>query len=246
LLFHLNVIAPPFIRRALLLNRRYDYQAPVRAGGDAMYTLYSMRRSGNCYKVRLALSQLGIAHELVEVDILRGETRTPEFLALNPSGHVPLLKVAPDRYLPESNAILWYLAEGTPLLSDDPIKRATALQWMFFEQHALEPNLGAAWFWLVLVRGGRELQQHALEDWMEEGHRALGVMEKHLAKQDFLADGRYSIADIALYAYTHIAEQCDFDLGPFPAVRDWLDRVAAQQNHVAMDWHPDAAMEAAQ
>ena len=149
-----------------------------------MYTLYSMRRSGNCYKVRLALTQLGLAHELVEVDILQGETRTPEFLAMNPSGHVPLLKVAPDKYLPESNAILWYLAEGTPLLSDDPIERAATLQWMFFEQHALEPNLGAAWFWLVLIKGGRDLQQHALEDWMEEGYRALGVMDKHLAQQD--------------------------------------------------------------
>ena len=158
-----------------------------------MYTLYSMRRSGNCYKVRLALTQLGLAHELVEVDILQGETRTPEFLAMNPSGHVPLLKVAPDKYLPESNAILWYLAEGTPLLSDDPIERAATLQWMFFEQHALEPNLGAAWFWLVLVKGGRDLQQHALEDWMEEGYRALGVMDKHLATAGF--PGRRPLLD---------------------------------------------------
>ena len=211
-----------------------------------MYTLYSMRRSGNCYKVRLALAQLGLAHELVEVDILQGETRTPEFLAMNPSGHVPLLKVAPGKYLPESNAILWYLAEGTPLLSDDPVERAATLQWMFFEQHALEPKLGAAWFWLVLVKGGRELQQHALEDWMEEGYRSLGVMEKHLSKQDFLADDHYSIADIALYAYTHVAEHCDFNISEFPAVRDWLDRVAAQPNHISMDWHPSAAMVAAQ
>jgi glutathione S-transferase len=163
---------------------------------------------------------------------------------MNPSGHVPLLKVAPEKYLPESNAILWYLAEGTPLLSDDPVERAATLQWMFFEQHALEPNLGAAWFWLVLVRGGRDLQQYALEDWMEEGYRSLGVMEKHLAKQDFLADGRYSIADIALYAYTHVAEQCDFNISEFPAVRDWLDRVAAQPNHIAMDWHPTAMVAA--
>ena len=118
---------------------------------------------------------------------------------------------------------------------------------MFFEQHALEPNLGAAWFWLVLIKGGRDLQQHALEDWMEEGYRALGVMDKHLAQQDFLADDRYSIADIALYAYTHIAEQCDFNVSEFPAVRDWLDRVTAQPNHVSMDWHPTtASMVAAQ
>ena len=203
-----------------------------------MYTLFSMRRSGNCYKVRLALAQLGIRHHLVEVDILRGDTHTPDFLAKNPNGQVPLLEVAPGKYLPESNAILWFLAEGTPLLSDDPIERATTLQWLFFEQHALEPNLGAAWFWLVLVKGGRELQQHALEDWMEEGYRAFGVMEKHLARQPFLVDGRYSIADVALYAYTHVAHQCGYDLARFPAIRDWLDRVAAEPEHIPMDWHP--------
>ena len=206
-----------------------------------MYTLFSMRRSGNCYKVRLALAQLGIRHHLVEVDILRGDTHTPDFLAKNPNGQVPLLEVAPGKYLPESNAILWFLAEGTPLLSDDPIERATTLQWLFFEQHALEPNLGAAWFWLVLVKGGRELQQHALEDWMEEGYRAFGVMEKHLARQPFLVDGRYSIADVALYAYTHVAHQCGYDLARFPAIRDWLDRVAAEPEHIPMDWHPELA-----
>jgi glutathione S-transferase len=136
-----------------------------------MYTLYSMQRSGNCYKVRLALAKLRIPYELVEIDILKGESRTPEFLAKNPSGHVPLLEVEPNRYLPESNAILWYLAGGTPLAPDDKIHRAEALRWMFFEQHSLEPNLGAAWFWLTLVKGGRDLQVHALEDWMEQGYR---------------------------------------------------------------------------
>jgi glutathione S-transferase len=205
-----------------------------------MYTLYSMRRSGNCYKVRLALAQLGTDYDLVEVDILKGESHTPEFLAMNPNGQVPLLQVAPGKYLPESNAILWFLADGTPLLSNDPIERAATLQWMFFEQHALEPNLGAAWFWLVLVKGGRELQSHAFEDWMEEGYAALGSMEKHLSRQSFLADDRYSIADIALYAYTHLAHECDFDLRQFPAIRDWLDRVEGQPGHVAMEWQPEA------
>jgi glutathione S-transferase len=205
-----------------------------------MYTLYSMRRSGNCYKVRLALAQLGTDYDLVEVDILKGESHTPEFLAMNPNGQVPLLQVAPGKYLPESNAILWFLADGTPLLSNDPIERAATLQWMFFEQHALEPNLGAAWFWLVLVKGGRELQSHAFEDWMEEGYAALGSMEKHLSRQSFLADDRYSIADIALYAYTHLAHECDFDLRQFPAIRDWLDRVEGQPRYVAMEWQPEA------
>ena len=118
-----------------------------------MYTLYSMQRSGNCYKVRLAFSKLGIPYRLVEVDILKGETRTPEFLAKNPSGHVPLLEVAPRRYLAESNAILWYVAGGSPLAPEDRIDRAEAMQWMFFEQHSLEPNLGAARFWLTMVKG---------------------------------------------------------------------------------------------
>jgi glutathione S-transferase len=205
-----------------------------------MYTLYSMQRSGNCYKARLALAQLGADYKLVEVDILKGDTRTPQFLAINPDGRVPLLEVAPGRFLPESNAILWYLGGGTPLAPEDRIDRAEALQWMFFEQHSLEPNLGAAWFWLVLVRGGRELQTHALEDWMEKGYQALGVMEKHLARHDFFAAGHYTIADIALYAYTHIAHECDYDLGGFPAVRAWLHRVAEQPGHVAMDWQREA------
>ena len=200
-----------------------------------MYTLYSMRRSGNCYKVRLALAQLDIAHELVEIDILKGETRTPEFLAMNPSGHVPLLRVADHRHIAESNAILWYIAGHTPLVPDDRADRAEMLQWMFFEQHSLEPNIGAAYFWLTLIKGGRDLQQHALEDWMQEGYRALGVMEKHLTRHDFFAANTYTIADIALYAYTHMAHQCDFDLSLFPAVRSWLARVADQPGHVAMD-----------
>jgi glutathione S-transferase len=203
-----------------------------------MYTLYSMQRSGNCYKVRLAFAQLRIPYELVEIDTLQGESRTPEFLAKNPDGHVPLLEVATGRYLPESNAILWYIGDGTPLVPADPIDRAEALQWMFFEQHSLEPNLGAAWFWLTLVKGGRELQLHAVEDWTEQGYRALRVMEKHLETDDFFANNRYTVADIALYGYTHIAHECGFELAGFPAIRAWLKRISDQPGHVTMDWHP--------
>ncbi|HEU5017858.1 MAG TPA: glutathione S-transferase family protein [Pseudolabrys sp.] len=210
-----------------------------------MYTLYSMQRSGNSYKVRLALAHLGLDYRLIEVDILRGESRTPEFLAKNPNGQIPLLEVAPNRYLAESNAILWYVAGGTPLVPKDPIARAEALQWMFFEQHSLEPNIGAAYFWLVLIKGGRELQRHALDDWMENGYHALAVMEAHLGRHRFFVEDRYTVADIALYAYTHMAEQCDFDLTRFPAIRDWLSRVEDEPGHVAMAWQPDA-MEAAQ
>jgi glutathione S-transferase len=204
-----------------------------------MYTLYSMQRSGNSYKVRLALARLGIPYRLVEVDILQGESRTPEFLAKNPNGQVPLLEVAPGRYLAESNAILWYVAIGSRLAPEDRIERAEALQWMFFEQHSLEPNIGAAYFWLGLIKGGRELQSHALEDWMENGYRALRVMESHLAKHDFFVAGHFTVADIALYGYTHVAEQCDFDLAGYPAVRRWLARVEAEPGYVPMEWQPE-------
>ena len=207
-----------------------------------MFTLYSMRRSGNCYKVRLALAQLGIAHELIEMDILQGETRTPEFIAKNPNGHVPLLEVAPNRFIAESNAILWYVAGQSHLAPTDRIERAETLQWMFFEQHSLEPNMGAAYFWLTLVKGGRELQQHALEDWMEAGYRALGVMEGHLTRNHFFAANRYTIADIALYAYTHMAHLAEYDLTRFPAIRSWLARVEAQPGYVAIDHTSDEAI----
>jgi glutathione S-transferase len=203
-----------------------------------MYTLYSMQRSGNCYKVRLALAQLRIPFRLVEVDVLKGENRTPEFREKNPSGRVPLLEVAPTRYLPESNAILWHIARGTPLAPADPFDCAEALRWMFFEQNSIEPSIGAAYFWLSLVRGGRELKVHAIESWSEVGYQALGVMEEHLETHRFFAADRYTVADIALYAYTHIADDGDFDLTGFPAIRSWLKRVADQRRHVDMAWTP--------
>jgi glutathione S-transferase len=204
-----------------------------------MYKLYSMQRSGNSYKVRLALALLNIPYRAIEIDILRGESRTPEFLAKNPSGQVPLLEVAEGRYLAESNAILWYVAGGSSLAPDTQIERAETLQWMFFEQHALEPNIGAAYFWLSLVRGGRSLQTHALEDWMERGYAALQVMENHLKDHPYFATGRLTVADIALYGYTHVADRCDFDLETFPAIRTWLGRVEQTPGFVDMEWRPE-------
>ncbi len=208
-----------------------------------MYKLYSMQRSGNSYKVRLALALLNIPYETAEIDILRGESRTPDFLAKNPSGQVPLLEVGSGRYLAESNAILWFISIGSSLAPEDRMDRADALRWMFFEQHALEPNIGAAYFWLALVRGGRELQTHSLEDWMERGYNALKVMENHLDHHDYFAAGQITIADIALYGYTHLAETCDFDLTAFPAIRAWLNRVEHTPGFVAMDWRPDDAID---
>lgn len=207
-----------------------------------MYKLYSMQRSGNSYKVRLALALLNIPYEAVEIDILRGESRTPEYLAKNPSGQIPLLEVD-GRYLAESNAILWFVAAGTPLSPEQRIERAEALQWMFFEQHALEPNIGAAFFWLSLVRGGRELQTHALEDWMERGYAALQVMENHLKTHQYFAAGQLTVADIALYGYTHVADRCDYDLSTFPAIRAWLRRVEQTPGFVPMDWQHGTEVE---
>lgn len=206
-----------------------------------MYTLYSMQRSGNCYKVRLALAQLALPYRLIEIDITQGESRTPDFLAINPNGRVPVLEAAPGRYIAESNAILWYLAGGTALAPEDRIERAEALQWMFFEQNSLEPSLGAARFWLTMVKGGRDLQRHALENWMERGYAALAVMEKHLSRHRFFAADRYTIADIALYAYTHVAHESDFDLTSFPALRAWLKRIAAEPGHIRIDFNRRAA-----
>ncbi len=203
-----------------------------------MHTLYSMQNSGNCYKLRLAMSQLGLPFQIVDVDILKGETRTPEFLAVNPNGKVPALKLDTGEILSESNAILFFLAEGTNLLPDDRFCKAEMLQWMFFEQYSHEPYIAVARFWLKIRKGGRELQAHMLDNWWERGYEALGVMERHLETHDFFAADRYSIADIALYAYTHVAEDGEFDLSDFPKINAWMERVRAQPDHVPMDWRP--------
>ena len=199
-----------------------------------MYTLYSMQRSGNSYKVRLALAQLGLDYRLVEVDILKGESRTPEFLAKNPSGQIPLLEVMPGRFIAESNAILWYVAGGTALAPDDRIDRAETLQWMFFEQHSLEPNIGAAYFWLALVKGGRELQQHALEDWMEAGYR-VARRDGKSPQASRLLRGR-SLHDRRHCALCLYASRARVRLQPLaiPGDPDWLDRVEAVPGHVTM------------
>ena len=151
------------------------------------------------------------------------------------------MKSLPIVISPSSNAILWYVAGGSTLAPEDRIARAEALQWMFFEQHSLEPNIGAAYFWLALIKGGRELQSHALEDWTENGYRALGVMETHLTRHRYFVADHFTIADIALYAYTHVAHQADFELSRYPAIRTWLDRVADEPGYIPMDWQPELA-----
>ena len=192
--------------------------------------LYDHLESGNGYKVRLVLTQLGIPFERVELDIERGETRTPEFLAKNPNGRIPLLEYAPGRYLAESDAICCYLADGTPLLPDDRLERAEVLQWMFFEQYSHEPYIATSRHWILT--GKADERRELLEAKREPGYAALGVMERRLDGRAFFVGGRYSIADVALYAYTHVAHEGHFDLARYPRVRAWLARVAAEPRHI--------------
>jgi len=227
-------------RRAATERRRFN-SLGSRSRGAAMITLHSDQTSGNCYKVRLLAAQLGLELRIVDVDVLKGESRTPAFLMLNPAGRVPVLELPGGRVLAESNAMLCYLAEGSALMPKDPFERARVLQWLFFEQHSHEPAIAAARFWLSQVRGGRELKRYMLDEWMERGYQALSVMERHLSRRPFFGEERYSIADIALYAYTHVAHEGEFDLATFPAVRDWLARVAAQPGHVDIGWRPSGA-----
>jgi glutathione S-transferase len=196
-----------------------------------MLRLYDYLPSGNGYKVRLLLAQLARPFELVQLDIVKGETRTPEFLAKNPNGRIPLLEVAPGEFLAESNAILFYLADGTPFLPDDRWARAQVLQWMCFEQYSHEPNIATVRFWVHYLEMTPE-RRAAIEQKRPLGYAALDVMERHLASRAFFVDDRYSIADIALYAYTHVAGEGGFDLERYPAVRAWLGRVRAQPRHV--------------
>ena len=198
-----------------------------------MYKLYDYRPSGNGYKVRLLLSHLGIPYDYVEKNIIRGETRTPEFLAINPNGRVPVLEIEPGVCLAESNAILIYLSEGTAFLPADRLERASVMQWLFFEQYSHEPNIATSRFILTYLQKGDEYWE-ALEKKRELGYAALGVMEKRLAEHPFLVGDRYTIADICLYAYTHVADEGGFSLEAYPGIRAWIDRIQTQPNHVSI------------
>jgi len=198
-----------------------------------MTTVYGMKTSGNCYKVQLALEQLGQPYRWIEIDSAAGETRTPEYLARNPNGKVPLLELDDGRHLAESNAILCYLADGSPLLPDERWQRAQCLQWLFFEQYSHEPYVAVARF-ICLWLPEDHPRRAELPRLRERGEQALGVMEKHLATQPFFVAGGYSVADIALFAYTHAAADGGFDLSRYPAVEAWLERVRSQPGFVPM------------
>ncbi len=195
-----------------------------------MLRLYDHLESGNSYKVRLLLTQLGIPFERIELDIRRGESRTPDFLRKNPSGRIPLLELEDGTFLSESNAIQFFLADGTDFLPRDRLSRARVLQWMFFEQYSHEPYIAVPRFWIHCGLG--EQKRALIDEKREQGYAALRVMEQALDGRRFFVADRYSIADIALFAYTHVAHEGGFDLSAFEAVRAWLKRVGAQPGHI--------------
>ena len=200
--------------------------------------MYDYLPSGNGYKVRLLLTQLQIPIERIELDIIKGSTRTREFLRKFPNGRIPAVEFDDGRRLFESNAIMWHFAETSPLVPKDPFERARALQWMFFEQYSHEPYIAVARF-LAMYPDHRDERRAGLPRIINGGYDALGVMESHLGgggegdhAREFFVEGRYSIADIALYAYTHVAHEGGFDLANYPAIRDWLARVKSQPRHI--------------
>ena len=198
-----------------------------------MLTLYDFKSSGNGYKVRLLLHQLRLPFIYVETNILKGETQTPQFLEMNPNGKVPLLSLGDGRFLAESNAILLHLAEGTRFLPSDSWQKSKLYEWLFFEQYSHEPNIATPRFWKNYLKVG-EYDEAELKRRQLAGRKALAVMEKHLQEQKFFGPS-YGIADIALYAYTHKAEEGGQILDDFPAIKDWIDRVKAQPGHVRME-----------
>ena len=200
-----------------------------------MILLYNSAVSGNCYKVRLFLAHLGIPYETREVSVVDRSNRRDLLGDLNPSLRVPTLVLDDGRPLAESNAILWYFGDGTPFVPDDAYERAQVLQWMFFEQYEVEPALAVVRFWIAYSGTPEKLAAERRDDLMRSGNRALAALERQLADRDWLVGGGMTIADISLYAYTHVAPEGGFDLESYPAVRAWLDRVTSQPGHVPID-----------
>ena len=208
-----------------------------------MPRLYDYLDSGNGYKIRLLFALLQRPYSWTELDIMKGETRTPQFLAKNANGRIPTLELDDGTFLAESDAILWYLAEGTPFIPADRVGRARVLQWMFFEQYSHEPFVATPRY-ICRHFPADHPRRAELPARLEKGHAALKVMEGHLATRQFFVNDRYSIADIALYAYTHVAPDGGLDLAPYPKVREWLARVAAQPHYVQLLAVPNKAVAA--
>ncbi len=195
--------------------------------------VYGDSRSGNCYKIQLLCAEMGVAYDWQEVDILAGDSRTPQFLAMNPNGKIPVLALPDGRFLSESNAILFYLADGSRFFAGGAYARAQILQWMNFEQYSHEPNIATSRF-IIKYLGNPPDRQQSLEEKKVGGYKALDVMELQLERHPFITGDTYNIADIALYAYTHVADEGGFDLAEYPAIRAWIERIASRPNYVAM------------
>jgi len=206
-----------------------------------MITLYSQQASGNAYKPRLLMALLGIPFRIVDVNTYDGSTRNPDFLAKNPIGKVPLLEFDDGRRLAESNAILLHLAEGSRYLPEEEFDRAKVYEWLFFEQYSHETAIAVRRSILTAPERAHLRTPERLKQLLDAGNLALGVMERRLASANWLVDNAYSVADMALYAYTHVAEEGGFDLARYPGVRAWIERVAAQPGHVPIGWRPGAA-----
>lgn len=196
--------------------------------------VYGDIQSGNCYKVKLLASMLGIEHEWVHVDILTGETNSNDFLSKNPNGKIPTVELDDGRYLSESNAILNYLAKGTALLPETPFENALVLQWQFFEQYSLEPYIAVARF-ISKYLGMPEERVDEYESKQQGGHKALAVMEAQLKTSSYLVTESITIADISLYGYTHVAGEGGFNLSEYPAILDWINRIASHSKYVGME-----------
>ncbi|MEG4799339.1 glutathione S-transferase family protein [Microcoleus sp. ARI1-B5] len=197
-----------------------------------MFKLYEYSPSGNCYKVRLLLTQIHLPFERREIDILKGESRTTEFLLKNPNGRIPVLEIEPGQFLFESNAIMFYLSEGTEFFPSDKFERALVMQWLFFEQYSHEPFIATSRFWYLT--GKAEEYQAELQQKQVPGYAALAVMEQHLENHAFFVGDRYTIADIGLFAYTHVAGEGGFDLTRFPAIQTWINRVKNQPRYISI------------
>jgi len=197
--------------------------------------LYNSPVSGNCYKVRLLFAHLGISYDRKDVSVVDRSNRRELLGELNPSLRVPTLVLDDARPLAESNAILWYFGDGTRFVPDDAYERAQVLQWMFFEQYEIEPALAVVRFWIAYSGVPEKLVSERRDELMASGNRALAALDRHLDGREWLVGDRMTIADISLYAYTHVAPEGGFDLVPYPAVRGWHDRLAAEPGHVTID-----------
>jgi glutathione S-transferase len=207
-----------------------------------MNILYATIGSGNCFKPFLLMKQLGIPFRVSLVDVLKGETRMPAFLALNPNGTVPYLTLSDGRGIGESNAMLWHLAEGSDLIPTDPYQRAQVLQWMFFEQSALEPFISPARFFISIIPSRRAEREKDIAVWQERGRRGLKLLDNYLRGRNFLVGDRYTIADISVFGYTHVGEGGGFDFAEFPAVATWIKNVQKTDGFVPLAKLADSAM----